>query len=549
MKQKTCLLFPFIAVALLLLNACGADNGDTHKPQQGETVVERELAPYPVSPLPGGLVWQTNNDDPAFASEQAVKGGTLRMFILSFPLTLRNVGPDSNGSFRGNIDGNRLSLTTFHPDTLNIIPQLATHWAYDEDGKTIYYKLAPDARWSDGREVTADDYLFTLEFMRSEYIVAPWYNNHYTKEIITVKKYDDYTISVTGANQKPETDMHYYYSLSPVPRHFHKLDENWVTDYNWRVQPNVGPYQISKVNKGKSIEFKLKQDWWAKDLKYFKHRFNVNKVRFTVIRDLETAFRHFLKGELDTFTMVDPKFWHERSKHQLFEDGYIHRIWFYNDTPQPSYGLFLNQENALLADKNIRYAVAHAINMDKLLNKVLRGDYLRLHNIHTGYGDYTNTDIRARAFDLDKVDEYLTAAGWGQRGPDGIRVKAGASLSFTITYGVPDHTDRLILLKEEAKKAGIEFKLELLDSSASFKKILEKKHDIAWMGWSTGLRPAYWQHFHSENAHKTQTNNITNTALPELDAVIMEYRSAVDILLAPAAVGGCSGSMKRSRNP
>ncbi|MGI9230037.1 MAG: ABC transporter substrate-binding protein, partial [Gammaproteobacteria bacterium] len=159
---------------------------------------------------------------------------------------------------------------------------------------------------------------------------------------------------------------------------------------------------------------------------------------------------------------------------------------------------------------------------------VLRGDYLRLHNIHTGYGDYTNRDIKARGFDLDKVDEYLQATGWQQRGADGIRVKDGMRLSFTVTYGVPDHTDRLILLKEEAKKAGIELKLELLDSSASFKKILEKKHDIAWMGWSTGLRPAYWQHFHSDNAHKTQTNNITNTDVPELDSLITQYRAAVE---------------------
>ncbi len=528
MRKKTRPLFPFIAASLLLLGACGSDDGDKDKPQQGDAATEQALAPYPVSPLPEGLVWETNNADPIFASEKAIKGGTLRTFMLSFPLTLRNVGPDSNGSFRSNIDGNQLSLTAFHPNTLNIIPQLATHWAYGEDGKTIYYRLDPAARWSDGGGVTADDYLFALEFMRSEHIVAPWYNNHYSNEIIDVKKYDDYTISVTGANPKPKTDMHYYYGLSPIPRHFHTLDESWVTDYNWRVQPNVGPYQISRVNKGKSIEFERKQDWWARDRKYFKHRFNVDKVRFTVIRDLETAFRHFLKGELDTFGMVDPKFWHERSKHHLFEDGYIHRIWFYNDAPQPSYGLFLNQDNALLADRNIRYAIAHAVNMDKLLNHVLRGDYLRLHNIHTGYGEYTNTAIRARAFDLDKVDAYLTAAGWRERGADGIRVRDGASLSFTITYGVPDHTDRLILLKEEAKKAGIEFKLELLDSSAAFKKILEKKHDIAWMGWSTGLRPAYWQHFHSDNAHKTQTNNITNTDLPELDAMIMAYRSAVD---------------------
>ena len=510
----------------LLLSACG---GDSDSAVETTAVASKAALPsYPSHPLPPDLEWLTNNDDPVFASAAATPGGVLRTFMLSFPLTLRAVGPDSNGSFRSYLDGNRLSLTAFHPNTRNVIPQLATHWAYDADGRTIYYRLQPAARWSDGEPVTADDYLFALDFMRSKFIVAPWYNNHYTEQITAIKKHDEHTISVTGAAPKPRADMHWYYNVPPIARHFHRLDENWVTEYNWRIEPNTGPYQISKVNKGKSIEFHRKQDWWGRDLRYFQHRFNVDKARITVIRDLEAAFRHFLKGELDAFPMVAPKFWHGKSRHSLFADGYIHRVWFYNDMPQPAYGLFLNQEHTLLKDKNIRYGLAHAINMDKLLRTVLRGDYLRLHNIHTGYGDYTEPDIRARRFDLDQVEEYLGRAGWRQRGADGIRVKDGARLSFTVTYGVPDHTARLILLKEEAKKAGVELKLDLLDSSAAFKKMLEKKHDIAWMGWSVGLRPAYWQHFHSDNAHKTQTNNITNTALPELDAVIMQYRAAVE---------------------
>ena len=61
-----------------------------------------------------------------------------------------------------------------------------------------------------------------------------------------------------------------------------------------------------------------------------------------------------------------------------------------------------------------------------------------------------------------------------------------------------------------------------------FKKFLEKKHDVAWMGWSTGLRPSFWQHYHSFNAHKSQTNNITNTDDPELDKLIDAFRNSLD---------------------
>ncbi len=87
---------------------------------------------------------------------------------------------------------------------------------------------------------------------------------------------------------------------------------------------------------------------------------------------------------------------------------------------------------------------------------------------------------------------------------------------------------RLVVLKEEALKAGIELRLEKLDPSAMFKKFLEKQHDVAWMGWSTSLRPSYWQGWHSDNAHKPQTNNITNTDDPELDKLIDRYRDSLD---------------------
>jgi microcin C transport system substrate-binding protein len=48
------------------------------------------------------------------------------------------------------------------------------------------------------------------------------------------------------------------------------------------------------------------------------------------------------------------------------------------------------------------------------------------------------------------------------------------------------------------------------------------------MGWSTSLRPHFWEHFHSFNAHKPQTNNITNTDDPEIDNLIDAYRNSLD---------------------
>jgi len=484
------------------------------------------VAAWAAPELPADIEWLTNDTDPVYASPEAKKGGTFRDSLLSFPATFRSVGPDSNNSFARVMQSNQLGLIGIHPNTENIIPELATHWAFGKDKKTMYFKLNEKARWSDGKPVTALDFAYTIEFMRSEFIVAPFYNDYYTREIDRIIVYDDYTLAVVGTKAKP--DLHLHLNIGPKPRHFFgKLDKGFVRKFNWKIEPNTGPYRISDFKKGKSIKLERKKDWWAKDLRYFKNRFNVDRVIFKVVRDFNLMWEHFKKAQQDVFRITFPDYWHVKSKTAVIENGYVHRIWFFNDTQQPASGMWLNLDREIFKDKNVRYAFAHAMNVQKVIEKVLRNDYFRLEQHYVGYGRYSNNSIKARRFDLTKVDDYMKKSGW-KRGSDGIWAKNGMRFSVEVTYGFEGHTPRLVVLKEEAKKAGIELRLQKLDSAASFKKFLEKKHDVAWMGWSTGMRPAFWQHYHSANAHKPQTNNISNTDDAELDKMIDAFRNSLD---------------------
>ena len=512
---------------MVLMSGCTDSNSSTPKAADARQEVSSSLAPAadPRPALPADIQWETNNHDPVYASSQAVKGGTFHTALLSFPRTLRLVGPDSNGSFAGPLRANNLSLINIHPDTGRIIPELATHWAFAPDKKTMYFKLNPRARWSDGIPVTAADYAYTLAFMRSPHIIAPFYNDYYTREIESVVVYDDYTIAVKSTKAMPE--LYLRLGISPTPRHFFgTLDDTFVEDFNWRVIPNTGPYQITEFKKGKRIRFERKKEWWAADLRYFKNRFNLDAVVFNVIRDYNMIWEYFKKGEIDVFDLTMPKYWYDRADTRVFNRGYAKKIWFFNDTPVSAMGMWLNQDKAIFSDSRVRMAFAHAMNVDKVIKEVLRGDYYRLAQAFMGYGAYTNNDIRPRAFSIDKVESLMHDAGWA-RGPDGIWQKQGQRFSVEVTYGFDEHTPRLVVLKEEALKAGVELVLQKLDSTAAFKKFLEKKHDVAWMGWSTSLRPSYWQGWHSDNAHKPQTNNITNTDNPELDRLIDQYRSSL----------------------
>ncbi len=478
------------------------------------------------TPLPQDIQWLTNDTDLVYASPQAKKGGTLRLAVRSFPLTFRTVGPDSNTEFRSAILGNSLGLIGLHPNTLNIIPELATHWAFGKDKKRMYFKLNKSAVWSDGEPVTAHDFAYTLIFMRSKQIVAPWYNDYYTKEIDKVVVYDNHTLAVVGT--KAEPDLHLKLSLSPTPRHYYgELAEDFVRRYNWKIVPNTGPYQISEFKKGKYVKFARKKDWWAKDLRYFQNRFNVNRVIFTVVRNDNMEWEFFKKARVDVFDMSPPKYWHVKSRTPVIENGYVHRLWAYNDTTRSPFGLWLNQDRDIFKDPRVRYAFAHAMHIQKVIENVLRNDFFRLEHGYVGYGRYSNNRIKARRYDLEKVQDYMRNAGW-ERGADGIWAKNGRRFKVEVTYGSERHTPKLVVLKEEAKRAGVELELQKRDPSAWFKKISENRHEVIVMGFGTSLRPSYWQTWHSDNAHKPQTNNVTNTDDPELDRMIDIYRNSLE---------------------
>ncbi|MCP4157302.1 MAG: ABC transporter substrate-binding protein, partial [bacterium] len=181
---------------------------------------------------------------------------------------------------------------------------------------------------------------------------------YYTREIEAVIAFDDYTIGVKSTKAVP--DLYLKLGIGPIPEHyFGALDNEFTTRYNWAVVPNTGAYQISDFKKGRFVRFKRKQNFWAADKRYFKNRFNVDTVQFTVIRDFNLQWEYFKKGRLDAFGMTLPKYWHVKSKTPVIENGYVDRIWFFNDQEHPSRGMWLNQDKEIFKDERLRHAFAH----------------------------------------------------------------------------------------------------------------------------------------------------------------------------------------------
>ncbi|MGF1726002.1 extracellular solute-binding protein [Photobacterium nomapromontoriensis] len=494
--------------------------------------------------LLSNLTWISNMDEPLFASPEAKRGGTYRTFMASFPQTLRSVGPDANSGLRHYFMDGVPKLVSRHPNTGKWIPQLAESWAFGDDNQTVYFKLNPKAKWSDGEDVTADDYLFMLKYYRSKDIIDPWYNDFFGRKIESVTKFDDYSIAIKSATKMSDEELMLQINLpsnglQPRPEHFFKpskdensdgIDDNFVRRYNFKSEPTTAPYYMDKVKKGKSVTFKhVGDDWWGYSNPYYQNRYNVDKVRIRVIRDSDIARKHFEKGNLDAFGLILPNLWHEKADTKPYQNGYIHKFWGYNQVVQGAGGIWMNTAQSLLDDRNVRAGITYATDFDGMIANVLRGDYVRMpHGMGFGHGGYDRSDNKAPAFNPKLAIEFFEKAGFDKVGSDGVRTNGkGLRLSFAVTYGYQFHTPRIAYLKEQAKQAGLELTLNLVDGSSAFKYILEKKHDLAFLTMGGGEIPAYWQYLHSVNA-KSQTNNHTNYRSPAMDAKIQAYDAEFD---------------------
>jgi microcin C transport system substrate-binding protein len=489
------------------------------------------------SEIPAGLVWENGMDQPEIGDPAAKKGGVFRRFIPSFPPTLRPFGDNSNNAFRGDLyDYIDMPLVSLHPETMEMIPGLAKEWAASADGRTIYFRIDPEARYSDGKPVRARDFLIAVYLRVSDHIVNPYAKQFYRENIAQIATYDDLTLSVS----LPEAKIYapaIAGAVSPSPPDFYaEYGSDYNERYQWRFPPTTGAYEVlpEDIVKGVSVTQTRVKDWWARDRKYYRHRFNPDKIVSTVVRDESKAFELFRAGQMDTFFLTRPELWYEKSEMEPVYKGYIERVTFYNRYPKVPRGLYLNVAKPPLDDRNVRIGIQHAMNWQKVIDVMFRGDYQRLNAFNEGYTIFSDPSIKARPYSIDLAREAFRAAGYTTEGRDGILMKPdGTRLSVSLTYPGMPVTDRMLaILREEAKACGFELRLDGLEATVSYKKEMQKQHEMAMGSWLiTPPVPDFHQFLHSTNAFddkgnlKPQTNNIFSWARPDTDVLCENVRT------------------------
>jgi microcin C transport system substrate-binding protein len=490
--------------------------------------------------LPADLAWVTNLDAPEVGSPEAKKGGTFHQMMPAFPPSLRVVGNDSNNSFRSeHYDNVEMLPVEMHPDTGEMIPGFADRWAMSPDERTVYYNIDPEARFSDGKPVLTEDILTSYYLHLNTYTNNTYGQQYYREQFSHLTIYSDRIYSVTLKQKKP---------LAPVlagnyPAHtgfYSEIGPDFDKRYDWRCRPTVAPYALRPegIKKGRSITLFRVEDWWAKDKRYRRHRFNADRIEHRVIRDIPKAWEVFRGGGLDIFPLGAPEYWYERSEIPEVFNGYIERHTFYNVWPGSGSGLYLNTARPPLNNKDIRLGLAYALDWDSVIKILLRGDGVRGNSLHEGYVLIKDPPVKARPYDVAKAREHFAAAGFTIPDADGILKNAqGERLSVSVTViQVATRVATLNLLAEQAKKAGIEIKVDAMEGTGAYQKVGQKLHQIGYNAW--GFSPPindYFQFLHSSNAYekdgrvKTDTNNLFSYANPEMDRLTEQHRVATSL--------------------
>lgn len=510
--------------------------------------------------LPADVRWETNDDEPLIGSPQAIRGGTLRYELGAYPLTFRLMGPNSNDFFAG---WNRLFTFNFglvqrHPVTDHYIPMMATHWSVQEDQRTIYFKLDPAARFSDGHPVTADDYVFTWQMMRSPHIVDPFYNTYAKQYYQSVDRIDDHTLRIVGTrwSWRPLYD---FAGLWPTPAHATKLDADWVQRTNNQFQVTVGPYVIRSVVRGESVTFERVPNWWGEGRRYFIGQYNFDRIVLRVIPE-GRGLDYLRRGELDLITEGSARAWHEDYDFPAVNNGWLRRARVMVDTPSGVFGLHMNLEAPIFANLHFRKAMQYLFNFDRINRNLMFDEYFRAVSFFEGT-PFADPKLKSYGFHPELAKEELARAGY--RRPAELRPQGffgqlwntlhgivftrsdtadvlvderGGKASFSVIYGSQGLERHLTVIQQDFRRAGVDMQLRLLEPGAAFERALERKYEMTLVGYTSGFYPDPRQYLGTEYKKTTNNNDIWGFGTKEVDGLIRIYERDPDAAARIAAM-------------
>ena len=360
-----------------------------------------------------------------------------------------------------------------------LIPDLASKYEMSSNGLVYTFTLKDNLFFQDGKPVTADDILFTINKVKDGIIASPQKVNW---DGVNVEKINEKTINFTL--KQPYASFLENTTLGIMPAH---LWENSPMELNGANTNPIGsgPYMISKVSKQPSgiidsytlspfKKFILGEPY----IKNITLRFYQNED------DLVKALVDKKVDEISSIRPIDAE--NLKEKNYQIESAVLPRV----------FGLFFNQNvNQLFTDKTIISAINQAIDKDRIVRDVLLGYGTTIDSpIPPTMMEYrklnAKTDI-SRENLLQKVQDDLSKAGW-KKNTDGFlektttqnKKKTMVLLEFSISTGnVPELAKTAKLIKENLTTLGMKVEIKTFEKGNLNQSVIRpRKYDVLLFG-------------------------------------------------------------------
>lgn len=225
----------------------------------------------------------------------------------------------------------------------------------------------------------------------------------------------------------------------------------------------TGPYKFVDWTKSASVTLEANEDYWDKD-----NAPKTKNVIFKIIAEGNTRITSLLNGECDIISSVDPS-----SANQITDGGYE---LFSEDGMTINYMAFNTDEGGICADKEVRKAIAQAINVEEMVSAIY-GEYASVANsvMPLWMAPY-DKDVKQTAYDPDAAKATLAAKG--------VTKLACITYSTARPYNAKGGVELANMVQGYLSKVGVDVEITQYDWTTYKSKVQTDPYDICFYGWT-----------------------------------------------------------------
>lgn len=371
-------------------------------------------------------------------------------------------------------------LVAEDPKTLAPIPGAASHWEISDDALTYTFHIRPEAKWSNGDALVADDFAFAYQRILTPSLGSPYAYMLYCLQNaeaystgkltdftqVGVKALDPHTLQLTLRAPTPYfLSLLNHYSWFPLHRNtirahgkIDALGSMWTRPGNF---VGNGPFTLTDWQPNKQISVTKNETYWDRDT------VKLTAIHFYPIGDHTIEEHAFRAGQLHvTGTVPIDRIDYYRSKapERLRLDPYL-----------GCYYYLFNVDRPPLDNPKVRRALALAIDREKITRYVTRGDEApAFHFTPPDTGGYT---ARGRLDgDITEARQLLAEAGY----PNGEGFP-----TLSVLYNTADSHARIAEVIQQMWVTGLGINIELVNMEwkVYLAQTQSGNYDIARAGW------------------------------------------------------------------